>query len=112
MTDEEKGAVSVEDRKTFDYALPQTLRELPTWAHFVAIVFWVFVYLLVYGMAVGGPLLAVAGVYLVLHRSPHVHAFGEPIETVWQKVRVVGYPIFVSAVSVPLAIWLHKQKRR
>jgi hypothetical protein len=112
MTDGEKTVVSVEDRKTIDYALPQTGRELPTWAHFVAIVFWVLVYLLVYGMAVGGPLLAVAGVYLVVHRSPHVQAFGEPVETVWQRVRMVAYPIVVSAVFVPLAIWLHKQKRR
>jgi hypothetical protein len=104
--------VGIEDRKPLDYALPQTSRPLPTSAHFVAIVFWVLVYLLVYGLAVAGPLLAVAGVYFMVQRSPHVQAFGEPVETIWQKVRVVAYPIVVSAVFVPLAIWLHKQKRR
>lgn len=91
-----------------NYAPP---KELPWWGHLAAAVFWIVVYTLVYSMAVAGPLFLVLSVFVLSHPEGE-KAFGEPIQTTWQKVRLVGWPAVLSAVFILLAIWLRRYGRR
>lgn len=98
-------------RRPLDYAPPEE-RRLPTWAHGVAIVFWVLMFLLIYGSAISAPIMLAISIFCVTHSTDGIHAFGEPIITPWQKTRFVLWPALMTAIFIPLAIWLHKQRDR
>jgi len=80
-------------------------RDQPLIVQFVLAAAWLLILFFTYGLAIGAPFVTNVALY-VLFTEQSVRAFGEPVETTWQKVRFVAYPAGLTVVFTPLAIWL------
>ena len=103
MSEERKPAV-------LQYARLQA-RDLPLFTQFILGAAWLIIIFFTYSLAIAAPFITIVALYPLV-TEPSLHAFGEPVETTWQKVRFVAYPAAITVVFTPLAIWLSLRIRR